>query len=134
MCTSIIGTADEHLSEWTHTADARREYISGFNGSAGTAIIGRPGVNDDKTSTSPAAWLFVDNRYWVQAEQQTSTKVWNVVRVHPKDSPQITSPWEWCQENVKAGARIGIDPKLVSFSEHPLCPSRDLIILTDDHK
>lgn len=116
---SIVPTADEHLSEWTSPTDQRREYISGFTGSAGTAIIARPDLSP--TSTSPtrstSAWLFVDNRYWIQAEGQTSKEVWEVVRVVPKDSPGVASPWEWCKMYVGEGSRVGIDPKLIDWRE-----------------
>jgi Xaa-Pro aminopeptidase len=96
---SIVGTADEHLSEWTASTDQRREWISGFSGSAGTAIIARKSQDgNDGVKGDASAWLFVDNRYWIQAEGQTSKELWEVVRVVPKDSPGITSPWEWCKK------------------------------------
>ena len=77
-----------------------------LDGPAGTAIIARTSQDgNDGVKGYASAWLFVDNRYWIQAEGQTSKKLWEVVRVVPKDSPGITSPWEWCKK-VRLGLKF----------------------------
>ncbi len=48
-----------YQSEYVHPCDGRREYISGFSGSAGTAVI-----------TKNHAALWTDGRYFLQAEEQ----------------------------------------------------------------
>jgi len=109
---SIIPTADEHQSEWTSHTDQRREYLTGFTGSAGTAVVKRLSTSSDSNSTNPgnetdadkpehdaSAWLFVDNRYWIQAEAQTSKELWNVVRLVPRDSGKgYVGVWDWAKE------------------------------------
>jgi Xaa-Pro aminopeptidase len=56
-------------SEYVADADKRREFISGFNGSAGVAVITR-----DK------ALLWTDGRYFLQATQQLSNS-WKLMRI-----------------------------------------------------
>jgi Xaa-Pro aminopeptidase len=55
----VVPSGDAHLSEYTHPAYDRRAFISGFTGSAGTAVV-----------TADAALLWTDGRYFLQAEQE----------------------------------------------------------------
>uniref|UniRef100_A0A8C7ZSR0 X-prolyl aminopeptidase (aminopeptidase P) 2, membrane-bound n=1 Tax=Oryzias sinensis TaxID=183150 RepID=A0A8C7ZSR0_9TELE len=55
----IIPGTDAHLSEYIASRDARLAFITGFTGSAGTAVV-----------TQSKAVLWTDSRYWVQAERQ----------------------------------------------------------------
>ena len=55
----IIPSSDPHQSEYTAAHWKGREYISGFDGSAGTAVV---------TMTSAALWT--DSRYFLAAEEQ----------------------------------------------------------------
>uniref|UniRef100_A0A8C1NY23 X-prolyl aminopeptidase (aminopeptidase P) 2, membrane-bound n=1 Tax=Cyprinus carpio TaxID=7962 RepID=A0A8C1NY23_CYPCA len=55
----IIPATDAHLSEYIAPRDARLAWMSGFTGSAGTAVI-----------TQNKAVLWTDSRYWIQAERQ----------------------------------------------------------------
>ena len=57
------------MSEYTAPYFNRREYISGFTGSAGTAVV-----------THEAALLFTDGRYHTQAEKELSDE-WTLMRV-----------------------------------------------------
>ena len=61
----VVPTDDPHLSEYVSDAYARREYISGFQGSAGTALI-----------TSTGAWLWTDSRYFNEATLQLDSDYW----------------------------------------------------------
>ena len=77
--------------------------MTGFNGSAGTALVKRVSSSSeadaDKTEHDASAWLFVDNRYWIQAEAQTSKELWNVVRLVPRDSGKgYVGVWDWAKE------------------------------------
>jgi hypothetical protein len=57
------------------------------------------GTDASKTEHDPSAWLFVDNRYWIQAEAQTSKELWNVVRLVPRDSGKgYVGVWDWAKE------------------------------------
>lgn len=51
----VVGTEDAHNSEYVAECDARRAFVSGFTGSAGTALV-----------TLDSALLWTDGRYWLQ--------------------------------------------------------------------
>ena len=53
----VVPSGDPHLSEYVHPCYERRAFVSGFTGSAGTAVI-----------TRDAALLWTDGRYFLQAE------------------------------------------------------------------
>ena len=64
----IVPTDDPHMSEYTASFFGRREFISGFTGSAGTALI-----------TLDSALLWTDGRYFLQASDQLS-KEWTLMK------------------------------------------------------
>ncbi|KAF9515132.1 hypothetical protein BS47DRAFT_1294380 [Hydnum rufescens UP504] len=99
----IIPTDDQHASEYVADCDARRAYISGFTGSAGVAIVSLDQAN-----------LFTDGRYFLQASQQLDSN-WHLQKQGLKDVPT----WQEYLEKVEFsdGARIGVDPTLISASE-----------------
>lgn len=78
--------------------DKRREYISGFSGSNGDAIV-----------TFEKAALWTDGRYHLQADDQLDCH-WLLMKHGRSDVP---SQAEWLKDNLKKGARIGADPKLI---------------------
>eukprot|EP01031_Cornospumella_fuschlensis_P034836 gene34836-42187_t len=91
----VIPTDDPHMSEYTAPYYGRREFVSGFTGSAGTAII-----------THSMAALFTDGRYFTQAEMELSAS-WTLMRSGLKDVPTTT---EFLVQHLSAGQRVGIDP------------------------
>jgi len=93
----IVPTEDPHMSEYTAPYYYRREYITGFTGSAGTAVI-----------TNKEALLFTDGRYHNQAELELSAD-WKLMKQGLKDVP---TPSEWISKSFTAGSIIGIDPLL----------------------
>ncbi|KAJ8398010.1 hypothetical protein AAFF_G00433570 [Aldrovandia affinis] len=94
----IIPGSDAHLSEYIAERDARLTWISGFTGSAGTAVV-----------TQTKAILWTDSRYWIQAERQMDCN-WELVR----DS-SISSITDWLISDVVKGGEIGFDPFLFSI-------------------
>ena len=56
----IVPSADEHQDEYVAESDKRREYISGFTGSVGTAVILANGTKA----------LWVDGRFFIQADEE----------------------------------------------------------------
>lgn len=66
----IVPSDDSHQSEYIAPRDRRRHFISGFTGSAGTAVI-----------TETEALLWTDGRYYLQAEQQLNNKTWTLMKV-----------------------------------------------------
>ncbi|XP_061092529.1 xaa-Pro aminopeptidase 2 isoform X2 [Conger conger] len=94
----IIPATDAHLSEYIAVRDARVRWISGFSGSAGTAVV-----------TQTQALLWTDSRYWIQAEREMDCN-WELVR----DS-SISSITNWLITNIPEGEEIGFDPFLFSI-------------------
>jgi Xaa-Pro aminopeptidase len=66
----LIPSSDEHLNEYVLPHGNRRAWISGFDGSAGDALI-----------TPDQAFLFVDSRYYLQAYQQVDLTRWQVQKL-----------------------------------------------------
>ncbi|KAL3631673.1 Aminopeptidase P2 [Castilleja foliolosa] len=91
----IIPSQDAHQSEFIAECYARRAYISGFTGSAGTAVV-----------TKDKAALWTDGRYFLQAEQQL-TSSWILMRASNLGVPTTS---EWLNSVMAPGSRIGIDP------------------------
>lgn len=91
----VIPISDEHMSEYVGDYAKRLAWLTGFGGSAGTAVVLK-----DKAA------IFVDGRYTVQAREQVDGKLFGYQSV-----PQ-TSPAEWLAANAPERARIGFDPWL----------------------
>lgn len=95
----IIPSQDAHQSEFIADCYKRRAYISGFTGSAGTAVV-----------TKDKAALWTDGRYFLQAEQQLSSS-WILMRAGNNGVPTTS---EWLNNVLAPGGRVGIDPFLFS--------------------
>ncbi|OOQ85766.1 putative Xaa-Pro aminopeptidase P [Penicillium brasilianum] len=97
----IVPSEDSHQSEYIAPCDGRREFISGFSGSAGTAII----------SLSKAA-LSTDGRYFNQAAKQLDSN-WHLLKRGIEGVPT----WqEWTTEQAQGGKTVGVDPSLITAS------------------
>ncbi|KAK7524179.1 putative Xaa-Pro aminopeptidase P [Phyllosticta citriasiana] len=95
----IVPSEDSHQSEYIAPCDARREYISGFSGSAGTAVI-----------TLDKAALATDGRYFNQAEKQLDAN-WELLKQGLQDVPT----WqEWTADQSEDGKAVGVDPTVVT--------------------
>lgn len=99
----VVLTQDEHNSEYTSEADNRRAFISGFTGSAGTAVISKS-----------EAVLATDGRYFLQAGKELGPQ-WQLLKQGVKGVPT----WqEWAaNEAARSGANIGVDPKLITYND-----------------
>lgn len=91
----IVPLADEHLSEYVGAYAQRLAWLTGFRGSAGTAIV-----------LEAEAVIFVDGRYTLQVREQVDERLWSILTV-PK-----TCVAAWLGEHAGKGARIGYDPWL----------------------
>lgn len=95
----IIPSDDAHQSEYLASRDERRAFITGFDGSAGTAVV-----------TQNEALLWTDGRYYQQASNQLD-KNWTLM----KDGLPTTPSMEvWLSKNCKEGDVIGVDSCLLS--------------------
>jgi Xaa-Pro aminopeptidase len=95
----IVPSEDAHQSEYVAAQDKRREFISGFSGSAGIVII-----------TPVHALLWTDGRYWDQAKQQLDAG-WTLMQTGTAGVPSIG---EWLRSNVTES--VGFDAALTSVS------------------
>ena len=93
----VIPISDEHMSEYVGGYAQRLAWLTGFGGSAGTAVV-----------LKDTAAIFVDGRYTLQVRDQVDGRLWQYQSV-----PQ-TSPAKWLAEHAPEGARIGFDPWLHS--------------------
>ncbi|KAG2058192.1 Creatinase/aminopeptidase [Suillus hirtellus] len=98
----VVPSEDQHFSEYPAHSDERRAFISGFNGSAGCAII-----------TLRDAFLFTDGRYFLQASQQLDSN-WKLMK---QGLPDVPTWQEFLSKHLEQGTRIGIDPTLISAAD-----------------
>lgn len=98
----IIGSGDAHQSEYVCDSDMRRQFMSGFTGSAGTALI-----LQDK------ALLWTDGRYFLQAELEISED-WILMK---SGQPGVLEINDWLLANLEKGQNVGVDAFLVSTAE-----------------
>lgn len=88
----VIPISDEHMSEYVGAYAQRLEWLTGFGGSAGAAVV-----------LADEAAIFVDGRYTLQVRDQVDGKLWSYQSV-----PQ-TSVAAWLGEHAPKGAKIGYD-------------------------
>ncbi|ONM52316.1 Metallopeptidase M24 family protein [Zea mays] len=96
----IVPSQDAHQSEFIAECFTRRAYLTGFTGSAGTAVV-----------TKNKAALWTDGRYFLQAEKELSHH-WTLMRSGNHGVPTTS---EWLNDVLPSGCRVGIDPFLFSF-------------------
>lgn len=105
----IVATGDYHISEYAGDYFNEREYITGFTGSAGTAVI----TKDD-------AKLFTDGRYFVQAKRQIEGTGFSLMAVGAPGVPDI---YAYCLDVAEHGWTMGFDGRTV--------PAQMGLLLTD---
>lgn len=91
----VVPLTDEHLSEYVGAYAQRLQWLTGFEGSAGTAAV-----------LPNEAAMFIDGRYTIQVREQVSPDHWTYVPI------PANSVAGWLAEHAGAGARIGYDPWL----------------------
>ena len=91
----IFPSTDPHQGEYVPDHWKGREFISGFNGSAGTAVV---------TMTSAALWT--DSRYFIAAEEQLKGTEFRLMKLKIEGTPTIA---EWIGQECGAGAEVGVD-------------------------
>ena len=99
----IIPTADFHHSEYVGDYFKFREYITGFTGSAGTAVF-----------TSEKAGLWTDGRYFIQAEQQLAG---SGIELYRSGEPGVPSIEEFLKKELQEGQVLGFDGRTISYEE-----------------
>ena len=104
----IFPSTDPHQSEYVADHWKGREFISGFNGSAGTAVV-----------TMNAAALWTDSRYFIAAEEQLRGTEFQLMKLKMPGTPTIA---EWLHHSASdlhlpPSTEIGIDGMVSSTSE-----------------
>jgi Xaa-Pro aminopeptidase len=99
----IVPTEDPHMSEYTAACFGRREFISGFTGSAGTAVI-----------TTDQALLFTDGRYHSQAEKELDAN-WTLMKVGVTGVP---TPTEYLTATLARKTAVAVDPAVHSAESY----------------
>lgn len=102
----IIPSADAHNSEYPADNDKRRAYISGFDGSAGTAIV-----------TLDHALMWTDGRYFLQASQEMDSN-WTLMK---EGVPSTPSQELWLTKNLPPNSCVGVDPNVITHSNWTTC-------------
>ncbi|KAG8532167.1 uncharacterized protein KY384_003807 [Bacidia gigantensis] len=98
----VVPSEDSHQSEYIAACDARREFICGFSGSAGTAVI-----------TLEKAALATDGRYFNQASKQLDNN-WQLLKQGLEDVPT----WQdWAVEQAEGSRTAGVDPTVITASD-----------------
>lgn len=99
----LIPTDDFHASEYVGDYFKCRKYMTGFTGSAGTAVI-----------MQDMAGLWTDGRYFIQAEQQISG---SCVELFKMGEPEVPTVHEFLEKKLTDGMKLGFDGRTVSAKE-----------------
>lgn len=100
----IFPSTDAHQSEYVADHWRGREWISGFNGSAGTAVV-----------TMKSAALWTDSRYFLAAEEQLEDTEYQLMRLKMGGTPTIT---EWLGKELQdvQSPEVGLDGMVNSYN------------------
>src|SRR4051812_49673078 len=89
----VVPLTDEHMSEYVGSYAQRLAWLTGFEGSAGSAVV-----------LPEEAAIFVDGRYTLQVRDQVDGRHWSYQSV-----PE-TSAADWLKIHAPDGGRVGYDP------------------------
>ncbi len=96
----VIPTGDFHQSEYLAPFWQARKWLTGFTGSAGTAVV-----------TKDSAILWADFRYWIQAASQIKDSDFELFKQGDTDVPEFES---WLSQTLSKGDTIALDGNVVS--------------------
>jgi len=117
----ILPSSDPHLSEYLPGRWQAREWISGFTGSMGTAVVLRD-----------FAGLWADSRYWVQAEAELAGSKFTLMKM---GTPADAGHAEWLASHLPAGAVVAVDGDVLGLAAarqlRGLLDSADITLRTD---
>lgn len=99
----VVPTADFHQSEYVGEYFKARKFITGFTGSAGTAVI-----------TREEACLWTDGRYFIQAGKQLEG---TTVQLMKMGEPGVPLMHDYIAEHLPEGGTLGFDGRVISMGE-----------------
>lgn len=100
----IVPSGDFHQSEYVAECFKSRAYITGFTGSAGTALIGKE-----------KAILWTDGRYFIQANEQLKDSGVELFKIGIPGWPTLE---EWLTENMTEDETLGFDGRVLSVNQY----------------
>lgn len=100
----IVPSNDTHFGEYIQDHYKCIEWLSGFNGSAGTVVV-----------TMESAALWTDSRYFVQADEQISD---SEIELKKMKMPGTESIEKWLTVRLPPNSKVGIDSGLFSVAEY----------------
>ncbi|NGM87439.1 aminopeptidase P family protein [Parapusillimonas sp. SGNA-6] len=117
----VVLSSDPHLSEYLPEHWQARQWLSGFDGSAGTLVV-----------TADYAGLWTDSRYWEQAENDLADTGISTVRA---GAPDVPMPPAWLAATLAPGARVNINGLVLSVQAHrqwqAALAEKNLTLVTD---
>src|SRR4030095_9587882 len=102
----LVPSSDAHLNEYVPIYQRRRAAITGFTGSAGDALLCPEGSH-----------LFVDSRYYLQADQEVDLAYFRVHKLGMEGAHTLTE-WLTEMERQRGSLRGGFDPFSISMEAH----------------
>ncbi|XP_077487672.1 xaa-Pro aminopeptidase 1-like isoform X2 [Amblyomma americanum] len=99
----IVPSEDAHNNEFVPPHYKRRQYLTGFSGETGTAVV-----------LMDFAAVWVEGRYMLQAEEELDCN-WVLMNGGQPDVPVIE---EWLKSNLHGPSRVGVDSRIVPFQEY----------------
>lgn len=99
----IIPSTDAHLSEYPPKHWESRKWISGFTGSAGTAVV-----------TKDKAGVWTDSRYFLQGATELENTGFDLFKMGQAETPDMTS---WIIDQVGKGGTVAIDALVYAASD-----------------
>jgi len=100
----IVPGTDPHASEYIADYWKEREWLSGFDGSAGTAAV-----------TLEKAGLWTDSRYFLQGEEQLAGSGIDLMK---QGLPETLDIIPWLSTELKSGEKVGVNPQMFSLNAH----------------
>ena len=99
----IVVSSDAHSSEYVADRWKAREWLTGFDGSAGTAVV---------TATDARVWT--DSRYWLAADAALANTPFTLMKDGAADTPSLI---EWLCSSLESGTTVGVDGSVCSIAE-----------------
>ena len=96
----IVPLTDEHMSEYVGAYAGRLSWLTGFEGSAGNAVV-----------TMDAAAIFIDGRYVIQVVSEVDDAYFE--RLHFQEYPLT----KWLSDHTQSGDTVGYDPELATVAQ-----------------
>jgi Xaa-Pro aminopeptidase len=122
----LVLSSDAHLNEYVPEYTRRRTAITGFRGSAGDVLVCPEGSH-----------LFVDSRYYLQADDEVDHDNFRVHKLGLAEEKTL-SQWLTEMEKERGSIRVGFDPFVVSMQAHAVykaalkSPDSALVPITDN--